>query len=82
MTSRAPHDGGNGYTTGGYHQERLDDLSGRLAFIEGRVEGFATKEDVANAKLQMVITWIGAAAILFAAVINLVMTILWRSSPS
>ncbi len=44
---------------GGYQVERLDDVSRRLSCMEGRMESFATKEDVANAKLQMMITWVG-----------------------
>lgn len=44
---------------GGYQVERLDDVSRRLSYMEGKMDSLATKEDVANAKLQMMITWVG-----------------------
>ncbi len=42
----------------GYHQQRLDDVHARVAYIEGRMESFATKEDVANAKYALLVAYI------------------------
>ena len=44
---------------GGYHAEKLDDVSTRLARIEGKMESFATKEGLSNAKYSMMMSWIG-----------------------
>ncbi len=46
---------------GGYHTERLDDVDTRLARIEGKMPHMASKEDVANAKLFLYLSWTGAA---------------------
>ncbi len=55
-----------GYT---YHVERLDDVSTRLARLEGRMDLMASREDVANAKYSMTLAWIGiAVAVLVGAV--------------
>ena len=51
----------SGFVPGGYHTERLDDVSTRLARVEGKMDGLATKEDVANAKYGMLMYWIGMA---------------------
>ena len=49
------------FQVGGYHTERLDDVSTRLARVEGRMDSLATKEDVSNAKYGMLLSWIGIA---------------------
>lgn len=53
--------GSGGLRTEGYHVARLDDVSTRLARVEGRMDSLATKEDVSNAKLHMLLSWIGIA---------------------
>ena len=35
-------------------------MSDRLSNIEGQMKAFATKEDVANAKLNLTLAWMGA----------------------
>ena len=53
-----------------YHIERLDDVRERLSHMEGRMESFATKEDVANAKLAVILLWVGAAVMVLSAVVS------------
>ena len=55
----------------GCHIERLDDVVARVARIEGRLESFATKEDVANAKYAMLIAWIGISVAVLTAVVSI-----------
>lgn len=38
---------------GGYHQERLDDVSQRLSRMEGEHRSQATKEDIANVRTEI-----------------------------
>ena len=63
-------DGGN-VRVGGYYDERLDDVSTRLARMEGRMDAVATKEDVANAKLSMVMMWVGFAVAIVISLVNI-----------
>ena len=74
---------GGRYTVGGRTIERLDDVSERLSKIEGQLphlasksdlpsmESYATKEDVANAKLSMIHTLLMVGLAFVAAVINI-----------
>ena len=62
---------GTNFRVGGYYDEKLDDVSTRLARMEGRMDGMATKEDVANAKLNMVMMWVGFAVAIGIGLINL-----------
>lgn len=55
----------------GYDVERLDDVRDRVARIEGKMESFATKEDVANAKVALIFLWVGAGAAILAAAASL-----------
>lgn len=50
------------------HIEQLGDVNRRLSELQGEAKHFATKEDVANAKFQMVTAWAGALLSLFFAV--------------
>lgn len=50
-----------------YHLERLDDVRDRVSRIEGEMKSFATKEDVANAKVALIFLWVGAGAAILAA---------------
>ena len=71
--SNADSNGGR-YAVGGRTIERLDDVSQRLARIEGQLphlasksdlpnmESYGTKEDIANTKVQMLLAW-GAALV-------------------
>ena len=59
MNTRQPEN--DGPREGGYHVERLDDVSTRLARLEGRMDSFATKEDLSNAKYNVLVAWIGFA---------------------
>ncbi len=65
---------------GGYYDEKLDDVSTRLARVEGRMESVATKEDVANAKLSMVMMWVGFGIAIMLSLVN-VGAILLRTLP-
>lgn len=55
----------------GYHIERLDDVLTRVARIEGKLESFATKEDVANAKYAMLIAWVGISVAVLTAIVSI-----------
>ncbi len=52
-----------------YHVERLDDVSTRLARIEGQLQHVAFKSDLEHAKYLMMVTWvaIGVSVIVGAA---------------
>ena len=50
-----------------YYVARLDDVLDRVARIEGEMKSFATKEDVANAKVVLIFLWVGAGAAILAA---------------
>ncbi len=80
MTSQPPSD--EGPVTGSYTVGRLDDVSTRLARVEGEMKGFATKEDVANAKLQMTLTWVGIGVAILVAVLNIAAIIVFRLTAS
>ena len=43
----------------GYNVQRLDDVRERVAALEKSSEYYATKEDVANAKVWLITTWAG-----------------------
>ena len=43
----------------GYDVQRLDDVRERVAALEKASESYATKEDVANAKLSLIKAWGG-----------------------
>ena len=55
------------FRPGGYEVQKLDDVRDRVANIEGQMKSLATKTDVADAKVQILIAWCGAAATLLAA---------------
>ena len=59
-----------------YHLERLDDVRDRVSRIEGEMKSFATKEDVANAKVALIFLWVGAGAAILAAAVSLAGAIL------
>ena len=43
----------------GYDVRRLDDVRERVAALEKALESCVTKEDVANAKVWLITTWVG-----------------------
>ena len=53
----------------GYDIQRLDDVRERVAALEKASEYYATKEDVANAKVSLILAWtgIGVAVVVGAA---------------
>ena len=59
-----------------YYVARLDDARDRIARIEGEMKSFATKEDVANAKVALIYLWVGAGAAILAAAASLAGAIL------
>ena len=69
-SSRRPDD--SDLSVGGYHTERLDDVSIRLARVEGKMESLATREDVANAKLYLVVAGIGIIVAIVVGAISIV----------
>ncbi len=42
-----------------YDIQRLDDVRERVAALEKSSEYYATKEDIANAKVWLITTWVG-----------------------
>lgn len=75
---RDPSNQGGSARSETYHVERLDDVNTRLSRIEGRMESLATKEDVANAKIQLYTVW-GVAAITVIIGIANVLARIWPS---
>jgi hypothetical protein len=65
---------------GGYHTEKLDDVSTRLARIEGEMKSLATKEDVANAKFNLLATWVGIGVAIAVGVAGIVARF-WPANP-
>ena len=59
-----------------YHVEQLDHLRERVARLEGEKEAFATKEDVANAKIQMYVSWVGSGIAILVGV-GVILARLW-----
>lgn len=59
----------------GYHLRRLDDVHTRVAYIEGRLESFATKEDVANAKYALLVAYISIGISVLVAVGSIVIRV-------
>lgn len=56
---------------GGYYNERLDDVNTRLARIEGRMESLATREEVANAKFNLLAYWVGLGLAIIIGAVNI-----------
>ena len=73
--SRDPNDNSSPRVEGGYHVERLDDVSTRVARIEGKLESVATKEDVANAKFNLLASWVGIGVAITIGVVTVVLRI-------
>ena len=57
MADPGPTDNGS-RRLAGYDIGRLDDVSTRLARIEGRLDSFATTTQVSDAKYSMLVTWV------------------------
>ena len=57
---------------GGYHAERLDDVSTRVARMEGRMDSMATKEDVANAKVYLLLAAAGILVAIGTGVVSII----------
>ena len=57
---------------GGYHTQRLDDVSERLARLEGKMDSVATKEDVANAKVAMILAFVAMAITVLIGIVGIV----------
>ena len=70
MTQRRSDDGD--LSVGGYHVERLDNVSNRLSYVEGQMKSMATKEDVANAKLYLIITGVGLLVVFLVGIAGMV----------
>lgn len=64
--------GGRDIRDNTYHVERLDDVSTRLARLEGRMDLMASREDVANAKYSMILAWIGIAVAVLVGAVSIV----------
>ncbi len=58
MSSQASQDNGN-IRAAGYDVQRLDDVRERVAALEKALGSCATKEDIANAKVWLITTWVG-----------------------
>ncbi len=58
MPNESSQTGGN-IRAAGYDVQRLDDVRERVAALEKALESCATKEDVANAKVWLITTWVG-----------------------
>ena len=56
----------------GYDTRRIDDISTRLARLEGKMEAMASKEDVANAKYTMTMAWIAMAVAILVGVVSII----------
>ena len=50
-----------------YNTERLNDVRDRVSRMEGRLESLASKEDVANAKFHLTVSWAGTVVAVVAA---------------
>lgn len=61
---------------GGYHSEGLDSVDTRLARIEGQMPHMASKDDVANAKLTLIMAWVGVGVSLLVGAILIAVRIL------
>ena len=59
LMSDEPSQTGDGIRASGYDVRRLDDVRERVAALEKALESCATKEDVANAKVWLITTWVG-----------------------
>ena len=58
MSNESSQTSGN-IRAAGYDVRRLDDVRERVAALEKALESCATKEDVANAKVWLITTWVG-----------------------
>ena len=67
-----PNDRDPNFQVGGYYNERLDDVRTRLAHIEGRMESLASREDLANAKFNLLQYWIGLGIAITLGVANII----------
>ena len=62
----------NDFRLRSYQVQRLDDVSTRLARLEGRMDLMASREDVANAKYSMTLAWIGIAVAVLVGAVSIV----------
>ena len=53
-----------------YHVERLDSVREELKELKGKIEFFATREDIANAKVSMLTMYLVLGATIAAAVVG------------
>ena len=60
------------FQVGGYYNERLDDVQTRLSRIEGRMESLASREDLANAKYNLLSYWVGLALAIVVGIVNII----------
>ena len=58
MSDGSSHNSGD-IRVASYDVQRLDDVRERVAALEKALESCATKEDVANAKVWLITTWVG-----------------------
>ena len=65
-----------------YHVGRLDSVSDRLSNIEGKMGSLATKEDLANAKFTLLVSWVTIGAAVGVAIVSAIAGIVIRFWPS
>ena len=60
----------------GYDIQRLDDVRERVSALEKASEYYATKEDVANAKVWLITTWVGIGVAVLIGAGNIIVRLL------